>query len=265
MIRYHAADGNPVFRKRRVCRSLLLTLRGSSHRLRPRTRVPPSLFIRFWPGLALLSACSHLPADLSTFSHPPAPSSASLESAEDRAKPRKIILLESPRHLQTESVYPPMMTRQKLVWGGDGMEWHMRFPSRRYAYATFVLKRPIDLASYRNEMRLVFRIRPARLAGFLSIALLDRPTSGAPALSDVWLLDVAPPSGDGWTTVSIPLSAFPAGTLADAMAAESDMAVPAGIHRDLDWSRIQEIRFVSQGGRIPSEDILVRDLRIQRL
>lgn len=218
---------------------------------------------------ALLCGCSsiELPESLNPLYDPPAPSSVSIDPAPNLSVPRRIAILDTPRQLMTESVYPPFLTRQKLVWDGDGMEWRMRFPTRQYAYATFVLKQPINLQAYHNDMKLVFRFRPARLAAFLSVALLDRPVDATPALSDVWLLDHAPPAGDGWTTVSIPLSAFPHGTLTSDQPLEegAEPAAQPALNRELDWARIQEVRFVSQGGRIPAEEIVVRDVRLQRL
>jgi hypothetical protein len=127
-----------------------------------------------------------------------------------------------------------------------------------------MLTEPLDLAEFRANLRLVFRLRPARLAAFLSVAVLDHPADATPALSDVWLLDYAPPAGDGWTTVSIPLSAFPAGILAGSETAEQ-LAANDALQRELDWKSIREFRLISTGGRIPSDEIAVRDLRIQRL
>lgn len=170
--------------------------------------------------------------------------------------------------LKTESVYPPFMTRQRLIWDDQGLEWRMRFPTRQYAYATVLLKAPLDLREIRDSMQLVFRLRPARMAPFLSIAALDRPEAAPPAISDVWLLERAPPGDDGWITIRIPLKAFPLAAVMEGDAPDANPATAPSrtpMYRELDWTRIQEFRFVSPGGRIPAEEIVVRDLRLQRL
>ncbi len=116
-------------------------------------------------------------------------------------------------------------------------------------------------------MRLMFKIRPARSAAFLAVALIDRPESGAPVLSDVPLVNRAPPLGDGWTTVSIPLADFPVGLPAaplDGRTLDASAQAPS-TPRPLDWSRIQEFRIISPGGRIPADEISIRELRFQRL
>lgn len=215
-------------------------------------------------GCGLLAACAHVRPEWNPIHNPAAPSSASLTPLPNPRIPRRIAILDNPRSLKTESVHPPGLTRQRILWDGEGLEWRMRFPARRYAYTRVALKEPLNVANYRNQLRLVFRLRPARLAPFLSIGLVDSPETGAPALSDVWLMDYASPVGNEWTTVSIPLSQFPTGTLAGEATAPPSVPEEA-LHRELDWTRVREFRFISTGGRIPAEEIVVRDLRIQRL
>lgn len=212
----------------------------------------------------LLAGCRSVPSGMNPFHQKPLPASASLEPPPNPAVPNRINLLDSPRQLYHEVSYPPFLTRQRFIWDGDGLDWRLRFPSRRYAYASASLRRPIDLQAHYRNMRLVFKIRPARATAFLSVALLDRPETGPPALADVWMIDRAPPLGDGWTTVSIPLADFPLGAPADP---KVDVAstLPAHEHRALHWGRIQEIRIISPGGRIPADEISIRDLRFQRL
>ena len=212
----------------------------------------------------ILSACSSVPPEWNPLYDPPVPSSASLVPPPNPRVPRRIAILTNPRHLKSEAIHPAGITRQRILWDGDGMEWRMRFPARRYAYAGFAIKEPVDLAEFRADLRLVFRLRPARLAPFLSVALLDRPENTTPALSDIWLMDFAATTGDGWTTVSIPLAEFPAGVLAGEEPA-ADLAVGGALHRELNWATIQEFRLISTGGRIPADEIVIRDLRIQRL
>ena len=227
-------------------------------------RVRPVIFTLL---AGLMAGCSTVPSSMNPFEQPSIPSSASLTPPPNPNSPRRINILDTPRLLHIDEVYPPFLTRQKLRWDGEGLDWRLRFPSRRYAYAGFTLRRPIDVRSHRTQLRLAFKLRPARLASFLSVALLDRPLEGPAALADVWLLDYAPPAGDGWTTVSIPLTAFPTATLAESTQTNEPgiRAEPDSLHRELDWSRIQGVRIISPGGRIPADEITIRDIRIQRL
>ncbi len=215
-------------------------------------------------GCCGLTACSHAPMDWTPRDNPPAPLSASLTPPPNPRAPRRIAILANPRLLKSEILHPAGITHQRILWDGTGMEWRARFPARRYAYAGFALKEPVDVAGFRADLRLVFRLRPARLAPFLSIALLDRPTNAVPTLSDVWLMDHTLSDGDGWTTVSIPLADFPVGTLAGDESLEQ-LVTPRALQRELDWSAIREFRLISAGGRIPSAEIAIRELRIQRL
>jgi hypothetical protein len=143
----------------------------------------------------------------------------------------------------------------------------MRFPPRQYAYASIILRKPIDLGAHYQHMRLIFDLRPARSVNFLSVGIVDRPRAGAPALSDVALLNRAPLLGDGWTRVIVPLIDFPLGaTLEWNSAPQEPTASPTNVgQRPLDWSRIQEIRIISPGGEIPAQEIAVRDIRFERL
>lgn len=212
----------------------------------------------------LLVGCRSVPSVINPFHEQPLPSSASLEPLPNPAVPRRIDILDSPVRLHSEVSYPPYLTRHRLIWDSDGLDWRLRFPSLRYAYASILLRRPIDLQAHYRNMRLMFKIRPARATAFLSVALLDRPETGPPAIADVWMIDRAPSSGDGWTTVSIPLVDFPLGALTDPNV-DADFTFPAYEYRALDWGRIQEIRIISPGGRVPAKEISIRDLRFQRL
>lgn len=182
--------------------------------------------------------------------------------------PQRIDILRSPRQFKLESTYPLHLTRHKLLWFFDGVEWHMRFPQRRYAYASVFLKQPINLEGLDKRMRMVLRFQPADMADRISIALLDRPPTGLSAISDVVLADYTTSGSDGWTTVSIPLSAFPEATLvADGPGSSSQatLEVPTELNRALDWAHIQELRFISHGGDNSEIEIVVSGLRFQRL
>lgn len=176
-----------------------------------------------------------------------------------------IPLMNTPKDIRSDYVYPMTFMRQKLVWSEAESLWHMTFPSRRYAYGGIELRRPVDLAKTREYTRLAFRMRPARLAPFLSVALLDNPADQASrAMTDFWLHEYGSFEGDGWVAVEIALTNFPnlALTLVEGALNPLDMADPP--RRPFDWSHIKEVRFVSGGGRIPSQEIVVKNLRFLR-
>ncbi len=179
---------------------------------------------------------------------------------------RPIPLMNSPKDVRQDYVYPMTFMRQKLVWSQAESLWHMTFPTRRYAYAGIELRKPVDLAAERDYTRLSFRMRPARLAPFLSVALLDGSAqpSSPQAMTDFWLQEHGTFSGDGWVTVEIALTNFPnqATTLIEDSVNPMNLEDPP--RRPFNWASIQEVRFVSGGGRIPSQEIVVKNLRFLR-
>ena len=178
---------------------------------------------------------------------------------------KRIPLMSTPLEIRNDYVYPMTFMRQKLVWTDDESLWHMTFPSRRYAYAGIEFRQRVDISDVRREGRLVFRLRPARLAPFLSVALVDHPTNQAVrAMTDYWLQEAGPFEGDGWAVVDIALTNFPA----EALPVVDGMTDPAeGVdlpRRPFEWACVKEIRFVSGGGRIPNQEVVVKNMRFQR-
>lgn len=220
---------------------------------------------RGWQAVAviclLLTVCAATSAspDRATSGYSASPINATFND-------RPIPLMNSPKDVRQDYVYPMTFMRQKLVWAQAESLWHMTFPSRRYAYAGIELRKPVDLAAERDFTRLSFRMRPARLAPFLSVALLDGSAqpSRPQAMTDFWLQEHGNFSGDGWVTVEIALTNFPsqATTLVEDSINPMNLEDPP--RRPFNWSSIQEVRFVSGGGRIPSQEIVVKNLRFLR-
>ena len=185
------------------------------------------------------------------------------KSAPRSTSPR-IPLMSTPADIRNDYVYPMTFMRHKLVWTGGETLWHMTFPSRRYAYGGIELRHRINLAEERETTRLVFRMRPARLAPFLSVALVDQPTNrNDRAMTDFWMQDLGPLEGDDWVNVEIDLTKFPSEALpvADGLQLEPD--TDSTKRRPFDWTSVREVRFVSGGGRIPNQEIIIKNLRIQ--
>lgn len=178
---------------------------------------------------------------------------------------RPIPLMGTPKDIRQDYVYPDFFMRQKLVWAEAESLWHMTFPSRRYAYGGIELRQPVDLTGSREYTRLAFRLRPARLAPFLSVALLDGPAGQAGrAMTDFWLNEYGTFEGDGWVAVEIALTNFPSQALTLMEDALNPLELTDPPRRPFDWSHIREVRFVSGGGRIPSQEIVVKNLRFLR-
>ena len=211
---------------------------------------------------------------LSSCATPPAPPVASISKIERTltASPvfpqfvvRPIPLMGTPKDVKLDYVYPMTFMRQKLVWSDAESQWLMTFPSRRYAYAGISLRKPVDLAAEREFTRLAFRMRPARLAPFLSVALLDQSSNlGDRAMTDFWLNEYGPFNGDGWVTVEIALTNFPSQAMTLVEGALNPLELTDPPRRAFNWSNIHEVRFVSGGGRIPSQEIVVTNLRFLR-
>lgn len=189
--------------------------------------------------------------------------SAGVQAAPALAAPftvRRIPLFTHPKDIREDYVYPPVYTQQRLIWGDPDMEWRMRFPTRRYAYAGIALRQPLDLSLDRPRARLIFRFRPAHLAPFLSVALVDSGARELPVMTDYWLQDVGALTGDDWVTIEIALASFPAEGVAVGPIGSAVDEKP----RVFDWAAVREIRFVSGGGRVPNQEIIVKQMRIQR-
>lgn len=202
---------------------------------------------------AALCGCAHpfrLNEVLNPFYNPPAPSSASKLPRPNFNIPARTRIPGSPRQFKAEKTYPPTLTLQKLTWTDGNFFWHIRFPPQRYAYASCEMKYPLNLAKYKNELDLTFRFYPAKMADFISIALLDPATNSL----DEGLADYIVSQRNGWAKVVIPLREF------------SGQAGAIGANRAemFDWSQIWEIRFISRGGLLPTTEFIAHDLTLER-
>ena len=210
------------------------------------------------PGVACAALCARgepLPSDTVRLA-----SAAGSTAMVAPMSTRRIPLFGHPKDIREDYVYPPVFTQQRLIWADADMEWRMRFPPRRYAYAGIKLRRPVDLSLDRPRARLAFKFKPAGMAPFLSIALVGGGDGQLPVLTDYWLQDVGALSGDDWANIEVALASFPA----EGMAVGPVGAAVDEKPRVFDWGAVREIRFVSGGGRVPHQEITVKQVRIQR-
>ncbi len=228
--------------------------------------VKGSGLVRFWVAASLLASpllAGCITRDVAS----PAKKDASFSASANLAPfvIRRIPLLNNPMDVRNDYVYPNYYTRQRLSWTETENIWHMTFPSRRYAYAGVELRHKVDVANRRELTRLSFRMRPARLAPFLSIALVDQPTNQtARAMTDYWLQDAGVFEGAGWVNIEIALTSFPEEALPVVDVNDATSLLISSPRRPFDWASVSEVRFVSGGGRIPNQEIIVKNLCFRR-
>jgi hypothetical protein len=198
-----------------------------------------------------------LAAGCTSSSFTPPPSDAQLRAS---PAPANFALLASPQALREDYVYPPGLSTQTLRWQGHEMEWRMRLAHRRYAYAGIVLRHPADFTAHKDATALFFRMKPASMAEYLSIGLVDGNAATNHVLLDLPLAAWTDARGDGWAKFRIPLNAF--GNEGLPVAGPGEAPHAAG-RAPFDWADFREIRF-STIGTIPREEVVITDLRFKR-
>ena len=155
--------------------------------------------------------------------------------------------------------------RQKLAWTDGDSLWRMTFPTRRYSFGGIQLQRAVNIEADQSTARLAFHIRPAHMAAYLSVALVDHPSNQTTrAMTDCPLRAAGSFGGDGWALVEIPLRKFPSDGMLIAEGTEGPIEVVDTPGRSFDWAAIKEIRFLNEGGEIPVQEVVIKNIRFVR-
>jgi hypothetical protein len=197
----------------------------------------------------------------------PAPSGGSFHIAKSITPfvARRVPLISTPMDVRNDYVYPMPGMRQKLIWQDGVGSWELKFPPKGYAYGGVQLKRKVNMALSREATRLTFRLKPARAAEHLTVALVDQPSNTTCAITDYQLRNTGSFNGEGWVTIEIALTNFP--TVAHPLTTSWDTAAmdPAlASPRLFDWQGIREVRIVSHTGPRSDQPVLIKNLSLQR-
>ncbi|HMO06010.1 MAG TPA: hypothetical protein PKC67_09295 [Kiritimatiellia bacterium] len=195
---------------------------------------------------------------------PPDPEAIERATETGQRKPgaKKIMLIETPRRMREDIRYPAT-TRMGFFWSETTAEWRFRLPATGYAHSGFRFLVPHNLAQARDLYELRFRIAPAGMTRHLWIGLVDGLDEPERVLVDLPLKRYAPDtSGRGFIEVRIPLSDFATRGVIIADPNAPLEAEPG--EAAFNWMDVLEVRFINNGGRIPSRETIVTDLRFER-
>ncbi|MFH0909719.1 MAG: hypothetical protein V1929_13245 [bacterium] len=210
--------------------------------------VKPMVRLLLCIGSLTVGACN------STFKPPQSP-----PELESRPAPPDINVFATPHELREDYVYPPDGTRQIIRWTDREEAWIIYFSSRRYSYAGIVMKKPYDFTRVKDDSYLTFRVKPAYMANYLSVGLVDGDIASGHVLADVPLVRGPALTVDGERTFRVPLPDFGDTGFAVTTATEPSVAD----RLPFDWSDVREIRF-STFGKIPRKGIVITDVHFRR-
>jgi hypothetical protein len=175
--------------------------------------------------------------------------------------PDLIMLIETPRNIGEDALYPPGEVKQVFHWyGKNDAEWRFKLPAGQYTFAGFHFFKTFNVAHAVSEYNLTFSVRPASVAKSLWIGLLNRDQQPPVVLVDLPLSRYISSSSREQAQVTIPLHEFPASGTAMSQEPGADItrAYP------FDWSDLAELRIISPGGQLASREVVVTDLAIYR-
>jgi hypothetical protein len=172
-------------------------------------------------------------------------------------RPQRIPLLNTPRRMREDYVYPEPYTRQDFKWSGSYAEWHIRFTPQRYGYAGVAFIRPYDLTDFREDGVLQFRLKPARMARYLSFGLVDGKSRDPRVLTDLAIDEEGGTESSDWVVIRIALGAFPRKGIAIEDRDPSETFT-------FDWTDVEEIRFITEGRNMPNQEITISQMLITR-
>jgi hypothetical protein len=211
--------------------------------------------------LPLLAAGLFLAAGCSLYGPRQPPPETWIEGVRKPA-PAKLLLIETPKVVREAHSHPVGETRHAFFWAGQQAEWRFRLPGRGYGHAGFRFYRAHNVKPYLATTELRFTLRPASMARYLWVGLIDGDDEPPQVLVDLPLSDVIPlASGDGEIDVRIPLTRFP--EFGQRVVVDTDMD-PSFTPFPFDWQDVLHIRFLHNGGRMPERDVSITNLRLVR-
>lgn len=173
------------------------------------------------------------------------------------ASAQRIALLNTPRRMKEDYVYPQPYTRQDFSWTGSFAEWRIRFTPQRYGYAGVVFTKAYDLSAFAQNGTLQFRMKPANMARYLSVGFVDGSSREPRVLADLALDEDGGTDSADWAVIRIALSAFPRKGLAIEDRDPSETFA-------FDWSDVEEIRFITEGRNMPNQEVTIAQILVTR-
>ena len=168
-------------------------------------------------------------------------------------------LLHEPRFLESDYVYPPSISRQRLIWSDRGEEWVLRLAGDHYAFGGIVFRRPYDFSENRSQFALMFSICPADMVPYLAIGLADGERRGACVMTDLPLAECAVRRSGAWAHVTVRLDDFSDEGTVVGGALTADVSGPPSV----DWADIREIRLSGLANQRPDREVTIRNLRFE--
>jgi len=175
--------------------------------------------------------------------------------------PPLVMLIENPRVLREDVIYPADSVKQSLLWQNQYAEWRFNLPVKGYAYAGFRFFKPYNLSLHIESYELIFSITPASKSRYLWVGLVDGDDQPGNMLIELPIKEFAKTQrGGGSTVVKIPLSMFPS----SGIPAQLDSGLEDSLSAPFDWQDVREIRLINPGGRLPPGDVVITEIRFER-
>ncbi|MBN1270602.1 MAG: hypothetical protein JXB04_13510 [Kiritimatiellae bacterium] len=187
--------------------------------------------------------------------HPAAGRASPLGSGPVAGLQPSIRLIDEPKEIRNDYVYPSGQASQTFAWGDSGGEWRVRPADQQYSYAGFHFRRALDFSGQRETTVLSFRLRPIGSEEHLAIAVADGTRNPPRILVDTPLADHKVWERRGWGLYAIRLDRFADGGI---VLDTPDGAMASG---PVDWSDIQEVRLITRTRRTWEQNIIIRDMQ----
>lgn len=169
-------------------------------------------------------------------------------------------LINFPKYVREDACYPDA-TKQLFHWSEKTPEWRFKLPSTGYSHAGFRFLYPHNLKSGLNEYELVFKIKPAFMARHLWVGLIDGNDIAPNVITDLSVFNyVGKAEANETIEVRIPIRDFPS----TGHPVQFSDEITDNNEAPFDWQDVLGIRFIHNGGRIPSREVLITHIRFTR-